>query len=225
MVWQVMLIVCLGCACVFWIARREHKAAIAQRQGLLDNAKQVLSNADFSFAADGHPIVTGRMEDGTPVKLEMIADTLVTRRLPQLWLRVTLFRDLEALPSFGIISRPTGAEFYSVVHQLANWIVPPSSATPILMRGAAGAQHVRWEPLRQALVDCAANPRVKEIAVGAGFVRLVIQAAEGEASSHLLLRQARFSVQAMPEPQLQDALNIAVGIGDLAANSLLREAA
>jgi hypothetical protein len=68
----------------------DHRAALARRQGMLDEAAALLSNARISFAPDHFPILVGRLSDGRQTKIELIADTMVTRRLPQLWLRVTI---------------------------------------------------------------------------------------------------------------------------------------
>jgi hypothetical protein len=223
-VWQTIAILCLGCFCVLWVASREQRKSIAQRRGLLDQACNILEGTRFSYAADGHPVVFGRMVDGTPVKLEVITDTLITRRLPQLWLRVTLFQDLPALPSLGLIARPTGAEFYSVVHDFTDWIAPPPSDVPALMRGNAGSDDACWEGLRQGIVNFTADNTVKELVVGANFVRIVIQAAQGEPASHLLLRQARFSIQAIAVSGLRKALGVAGDLRELASGSHVRQA-
>lgn len=224
MVWQTIVILCIGCFCVLWVASREQRKSMTQRRGLLDQAGDLLDDARFTHAADGHPIVLGRMADGTPVKLEVITDTLITRRLPQLWLRVTLFQDLPALPSLGLLARPTGAEFYSVVHDFTDWIAPPPSDVPALMRGNAGSEDACWEGLRRGIVGFTADKTVKELVVGADFVRIVVQAAQGEPASHLLLRQARFSIQAIAVSGLQKALGVAVDLRELASGSTIRQA-
>jgi hypothetical protein len=57
---------------------------------------RLLSEPGITIAPDQFPVVTGLIGDGRPVRIELIADTMVTRRLPQLWLKVTLVRKHQA---------------------------------------------------------------------------------------------------------------------------------
>ena len=66
-------------------------SAMLHRRRLLDEAYGLLDEPGITIAPDQFPIVTGRITDGRQVRIELIADTMVTRRLPQLWLKVTLF--------------------------------------------------------------------------------------------------------------------------------------
>ncbi|TGT40647.1 hypothetical protein EN810_35245, partial [Mesorhizobium sp. M8A.F.Ca.ET.167.01.1.1] len=105
-----------------WIGKRaisDHRASLAKRRGLLDEAARSFPDARISFAPDHFPILVSRLEDGRQVRIELLADTMVTRRLPQLWLRVTLSEVSErSRPAIGVLARPTGAEYYSLVHDL-----------------------------------------------------------------------------------------------------------
>ncbi|ANM11737.1 MULTISPECIES: hypothetical protein [unclassified Rhizobium] len=198
---------------------------MTQRHRLLDEAAAVLTSPRFGLSADQHPVVSGSLADGTAVTLDVFTDTMVTRRLPQLWLRVTLQDGIaQPWPSVGILARPTGSEYYSAVHGLNEWLTPPATEVPVLMRGTAGAIDRQWHSLRHGLAGLVADPSVKEAVVTPRMVRVVVQAAEGERSAHLLLRQARFSVDTLPRPTIRQTLDMALELRSLAARAAQRAA-
>ena len=54
-------------------AMRGHRDAMRQRGRLLDEARGLLGEPGTSMAPDQFPIVTGRIGDGRPVRIELIA--------------------------------------------------------------------------------------------------------------------------------------------------------
>lgn len=198
---------------------------MTQRHQLLDEAGTVLKGPRFGLSADHHPVVNGVLEDGTQVTFDVVTDTMVTRRLPQLWLRVTLQDSVPHVwPSIGVLARPTGSEYYSAVHGLNEWLTPPMTQVPILMRGSTNARDEQWQPLRQGLAGLVADPRLKEAVVTPRMIRVVVQAAEGERSAHLLLRQARFAVDTVPQRTIRQALDLAMELRSLAGDTARRAA-
>src|SRR6185436_554394 len=128
---------------------------------------------------------------------------LVMRRLPQLWLVVTLSETAKrARPSFGALARPTGAEFYSRISELPERIEPPPGLdSSILIRGNAALSGASAARAGEALHRLFADKRVKEVMVTPKGVRIVRQASQGERGAHLLLRQVRFPLEAV-QPDL-----------------------
>lgn len=216
-----------ACVLVAVIAIREHRIMMTRRHRLLDEAKAVLATPCFTLSADHHPVVNGILEDGTRVTLDVMTDTMVTRRLPQLWLRVTLQDDVPHMrPAIGVLARPTGSEYYSAVHALNELLTPPMTQVPMLMRGSADARDDRWQALRQGLASLVAqDPRLKEVVVTPRMIRVVVQAAEGERSAHLLLRQARFAVDTVPHQTIRQALALAEELRVLVGSAAQRAAA
>lgn len=192
-----LLLFCiLGVAVVAALARKELREALQQRRALLDQAAGLLDDANVTIGSDGYPRLSGQCADGSRISLEVVADSLVPRRLPQLWLKLTLIApEAASRPSIGVLARPFGTEFYSRVLGLPDSI-PPSFATdfPLLMRGRGVTDAViqRTSGLFRSLF---ADPCLKEIVItphGAGTVR---QIAEGDRGAHILYRQMRFPVK------------------------------
>jgi hypothetical protein len=193
---------------IYAMARRDHQAALAARARLLDPVAELFSDPAVRIGGDGFPVLTGQWRDRRAAKVELIPDTLVTRRLPQLWLVVTLSETSKrARPSFGALARPTGAEFYSRVEELPERIEPPPGLDDsIMIRGSAPFGLIHAERTGEALRQIFSDKRVKEVLVTPGAARIVRQASEGERGAHVLLRQARFPIAAIDPAMVLTAI-------------------
>jgi hypothetical protein len=202
-----LLFVGAGIAGLAAKARREHHDMLRQRAALLDAAASLFAEARIAIGHDGFPVLTGRLLDGRPIGLEVIADTLVPRRLPQLWFKLTIHEPTaRCRPSIGVLARPTGAEFYSLVQELPDWIAPPFRAEiPLLMRGrdASGSDVEQTSAVFARLFS---DPGLKEAAVTPRGVRLVRQIAQGERGAHMVYRQIRFPVLQVSPDLVRKAL-------------------
>jgi hypothetical protein len=194
-----------------WMGRRavsDHRAALAQRRSLLDEAAKLFPNSRIGFAPDHFPILVSRLDDGRQMRIELLADTMVTRRLPQLWLRVTLSDACECRrPTIGALARPTGAEYYSLVHDMPEWMTPPETDASLLMRGDGRAS--AWQVARAATTfrTLFSDPAVKEAVISPRGTRVIRQAAQGERAAHLFLRQIRFAVATISVDLIQKAVS------------------
>lgn len=206
-----------------WIGKRaisDHRASLAKRRGLLDEAARFFPDARISFAPDHFPILVSRLEDGRQVRIELLADTMVTRRLPQLWLRVTLSEVSErSRPAIGVLARPTGAEYYSLVHDLPEWMAPPQMDASVLMRGDGRATACQVERAIAIFRDLFSDPAVKEAVISPRGTRVIRQVAQGERGAHLLLRQIRFAVTTISADLVSKAVAEAKSLSEALAGS------
>ncbi|MDX8469940.1 hypothetical protein RFM26_30110 [Mesorhizobium sp. VK23B] len=209
-------------SCV-WMGKRaigDHRAALAQRRGLLDEATGLFPNAKISVAPDHFPMLVSRLEDGRQIGVELLADTMVTRRLPQLWLRATLSEAGERCrPTIGALARPTGAEYYSLVHDMPEWMTPPETGASLLMRGDGRATARQVERAGTMFRSLFADPAMKEAVISPRGTRVILQAAQGERAAHLFLRQVRFPVTTISASLVKEAVAKAEALSEaLAAN-------
>jgi len=192
------------------MAARDGRAAREERGRLLDALAPALAEPRLSVAADGFPVLEGRLADGRAVRIGLVPDTLVTRRLPQLWLVVSIEDGALCRPSLGALARPTGAEFYSRVSGLPERLEAPEGAA-LLVRGDAALR-----PLPERVAECLrglfAEPRLKEVVAKASGARVVFQAGQGDRASHLLLRQARFPAAPVEPAALRACVAAADGL-------------
>lgn len=176
-------------------ARLDHRDALRLRGGLLNRVRALFADPRIVIGGDAFPILTGRLPDSRLIRIEIIADTLVCRRLPQLWLVLAVNEQYRRRrPAIGALARPTGAEFYSWVHGLPDWIHPPPWAdSPLLVRGNHTVSR-DLERVDAAFRDFFSDPAFKEAMIGPHGVRLVRQIAQGDPGSHMLFRQVRFGL-------------------------------
>jgi hypothetical protein len=208
----------LSMAACLWLAVkgiREHRDAMASRHRLLDEAAGLLSDADITIGPDQFPVATGRIADGRQVRIELIGDSMITRRLPQLWLRVTLYDSgTYRRPLIGALARPTGGEYYSLVHDMREWMTPPKTGTSMLMRGDGSATPWQTARVLSHFTTLFADPQVKEAVISPNGVRIMRQAAQGERASHLFLRQARFTIASVPAEDISAAIAMASALAE-----------
>jgi len=200
------LIALAAIAAVILISYREHRGVLAARRRLLNSCAGVLERAELSHGGDGFPRLAGQYE-GRPVRVELIPDTMTIRRLPQLWLSVSLLDRNPGVAGFSILVRPTGNEFYSLnTHFSHRYEPPPGFPAEALIRGDRGAGRLLAE-LSAPIGAILADPRVKEVAITERGLRIVRQAGEGKRGEHLLLRQALFENANVSHTDLESVLH------------------
>lgn len=202
-----LLAFCLaGVAFIASLARRELRAELDVRRVMLDDAASLVGDASVTIGRDGYPTLSGTSR-GRRVSMEVVADSLVPRRLPQLWLKLTLLSpDAAARPSIGVLARPAGTEFYSRVLALPDLIRPTFSADfPLVMRGR-GVTEAAMQTTGGLFRTMFADPTLKEAVITPRGVGLVRQIAEGDRGAHVLYRQMRFPVKRVPPALVRNAL-------------------
>ncbi|GAB6845233.1 hypothetical protein HNR00_004800 [Methylorubrum rhodinum] len=191
-------LVALAAAAFCW---RQGRRAAAWRAGLLSGCTALFGAPRLGRDRAGFATLDA-VRDGMPVAVRLIPEALVHRRLPQLWLSVSLRCPLPVSATLDVLRRPAGVEFYAPADLPLRLDPPPGWPADTLVRGTGGADVL----LRQAepiIAKILADPRVKEVLVTPRGVRLVVQAAEGARGAYLLLRGSRFDLDGIP-PALLD---------------------
>ena len=210
----------LAVAAILWTAIREHRRAMLKRRGLLDEAHDLLGQSRIIIGPDRFPVVTGRIADDRHVRIELIADTMVTRRLPQLWLKVTLLESVKRDgPTLGALARPTGSEYYSLVPDLPEWMTPPDAGISLLMRGDGRATADQATVAAACFQELFADPQVKEALIGPKVTRVIYQASQGERAAHMFLRQAQFALDTVPAETIRHVIALAVNLSSALADA------
>lgn len=189
------------------LSLRDHKRSRDARMVLLDAAVPALDGAIVSHGGDGFPRLAGRFE-GFDVRAELIPDTMVVRRLPQLWLSVTLLARMPNVQPFGVLVRYAGNEFYALTPDFEHPLEPPAGLPrEVLIRARQPEAHATLDQLRLPIAKLLADPKIKEVAITEKGLRIVRQAAEGRRGEHLLLRQAVFDTPGVSAAELKDILD------------------
>jgi hypothetical protein len=171
-------------------AWRERRRATRNKAAIFDQCLGLFDRVLVKKAPDGYPRMSGYL-DGRRVVLSLIPDTMTIKRLPQLWLSVTIASHADSA-KMAIVARPRGDEFFCTTYRrrlpVPSWL-PQDSA----IYGETEAADALLERLRPDLESAFTDPRVKELSFGSGAIRALYRLAEGERGAHLLLRQAAFA--------------------------------
>jgi hypothetical protein len=137
-----------------------------------------------------YPVLTGDYA-GHLVRLEPVLDTMAARKLPSLWLKLTLLQPNPARPVFSFLMRPDGNEFYSPNREMAHrCAIPPSWPNNALF--CADEDDGELKTRLDTHMGVFTDPHAKELVASPVGVRLVYQIAQAERAHYLVLRQARF---------------------------------
>lgn len=188
-----------------WVWRRDQRSARAARAELLAEAAGLLEGAEQAQDGLDYPTVRGRWR-GLAVELRPIADTMALRKLPSLWLQVTLQAPTKAPGVLDVLLRPLGVEHWSPMADLAVSVPTPAGLPETAQVRLDREEATALLPVAQAHAAFLARPTAKELLVTPKGARLVVQLAEGERGSYLLFREARFPVRRVERAALEALL-------------------
>ena len=194
------------------VAVLDHRWLRASRRTLLSDCVSGLSASTLVHGADDFPRLEG-FREGRRVRVELIPDTMTIRRLPQLWLSVTVMHSGRTGADLAVLVRPSGNDFYSMTEHLKHSLRPPKEFPwEVLARGSGARAQALLDRLAHPISAILADPRVKEIAITSKGYRIIRQAGEGRRGEHLLLRQAVFDNAAVKSSDLEQLLKALDGL-------------
>ena len=190
--WLPLLILTAFVLAVGTVTWREHHALRASRRTLLSECSTFFDTCAITPGTAEFPSLLGSYQ-GREIHADLIPDTMTIRRLPQLWLSITLSEKLPIKSGFAILVRPSGNDYFSLTEAFT-YTLAPSKLLPweVLVRGETPGSQSIADQMADLIGAILADPRVKEVALTPRGARIVWQAAEGRRGEHLLLRQAVF---------------------------------
>lgn len=199
-----------------WLMRRDGLAVKADQLRQVQAVLPLLDGPSIVPQPRDYPHVTGRYR-GREVRIEPHTDSISVRKLPALWLQVSLRDELPVPATLDVMMRPRNVEYWSPFDQLAHELERPAgwpADANLRTDKAEGASDVRRliEPHLGFLRD----PRGKEILITPRGVRVTLLAAEGERGAYLLQRQAQFSGAPLDPTLVRGLLDRCVAMADAA---------
>lgn len=192
-----------------WLARRlirEIRARAAARAAFFDAVKPLFEGDRTCLQPSGFPRLTGRRK-GLSFDLQAVPDTLSFRKLPALWVLVTLPEPLPLNATLDLLARPSGNEPFTKFFALpASLPTPPDLPKDIAIR-TDDARGVPTPDLITAYADLFADPRVKELVLSPRGLRIVILAEEADRSRYLLFREAEMGRTPLDPARLEPLLD------------------
>jgi hypothetical protein len=210
---------CVAFAGVLWlIYRRDRARKRAVRGAYFDECRSLIEDCCVTFEGIEFPVLDGRY-GGQQIRLEPIVDHMAVRKLPSLWLKVSVFGDLPIAGTIDFLVRPLNTEFFS-----------PSADLPITVRiPLEWPQHALLRtdlqsdflPIRilHPHVGLFADPKMKELVIAPRGVRLVFQENQGERAYYMVLRQANFGASKLSAALARRLLDEAVAVYNTVASS------
>lgn len=181
-----------------WTAAKARKAA---RAGYFDGVIPVFGRVTRRIEPTGFPRLTAET-DGAAFDLQAIPDSLTFRKLPALWVMVTLPAPMPVKATLDIMARPAGNEPFSHFANLPQSLPCPSSlpeGTGLRSDDATGVPPLELIAPHLAVF---ADPKVKELVISPKGLRLVILADEAERGRFLIFRDAEVGTFPLPAERL-----------------------
>ena len=189
----VAFFILLAIGALIWFQYRDVLERRAERAGYIEAVLPLLDAPEFTPSSVDFPLLTGRYQ-GHEVRIEPHTDSIGVRKLPSLWLLVTVREALPVGASLGVMMRPRNVEYWSPFDKLehdlerpANWPEGANIRTDL----AEGGGELRR--LIELHLDFLRNPKGKEILITPKGVRFTWLVEEGERSAYMVLRQAKFT--------------------------------
>lgn len=192
-----------------WLAHsllRESRARNATRAGYFGAVKPLFDTGETRPQPTGFPRMSGRRA-GLSFDLQAIPDTLTFRKLPALWVLVTLPEALPLSATLDLMARPSGNEPFSRFNTLPQSLpTPPDLPKEIAIRSDDAAR-IPPPDLIARHADLFADPRVKELVLSPKGLRIVILAEEADRSRYLIFREAEVGRTPLPPARLEPLLD------------------
>jgi hypothetical protein len=205
-----------------WLYRRDQRGSRRTRGAIFDDCRALLANAALSSDAAGYPVLTGTYK-GRAVRLEALVDAVAVRKLPSLWVKVTLHAAVPYPAVFDLLMRPLNTEFYSPAGCLEYALATPESWPEHAVLRTDDPAGLPPLDLLAPHVVLFRDPKAKELVVAPRGLRLVYQVNEAERSYYLVLRQARFRVTKADPARIATLLDALIALhDDLAATAAPR---
>lgn len=199
-----------------WRWRLDRQRWLRWRAGLLRSCESLLSQTSHAVDPAGWPLLHGWFE-GHPATVRVLMDDVAYRKLPVLWLMVTVREPLPPATACSAMARPQGTEYWS-----RHWSFGTRSPTPagwptdVRVRGENGDSLPAAAEAVGGEFFCAEG--AKELALFAGGVRLTTMAMEARRPEYLVIRSPKFESHEVRVDQAARMMRWAVRLaGDLVA--------
>lgn len=174
----------LWLAWMTWTAAKARKAA---RAGYFDGVTAVFDRVTRRIEPTGFARLTAHLDEAA-FDLQAIPDSLTFRKLPALWVMVTLPAPMPVGATLDIMARPAGNEPFSHFANLPHSLPCPAELPEGTGIRSDNAGAVPPLDLIAPHLGIFADPKVKELVISPKGLRLVILADEAERGRYLIFR-------------------------------------
>lgn len=212
-----VVLIVAALAILLALHRRDRRLRRQARGTLFESSYELFQSYRVEQEGQEFPVLTGRYRDRS-FHIDALIDTLTFRRLPVLWLRVSLLDPLPGVATTDILVRAQNNEFYAPGNDLPFQLpVPPHWPVGI----HAKTDDADRAPARHILdrhIDFFALPEAKEMLVTPKGVRLVRLIEQGQRAEYMVLRIADFRGGHLTPEALKDMMDRTIALCDDSKN-------
>lgn len=192
-----------------WLGIRlihETRARTHARATYFSAVKSLFDGGETRLQPTGFPRMTGRRA-GLAFDLQAVPDTLTFRKLPALWVLVTLPESLPLEATLDLLARPSGNEPFTRFASLQQSLpTPPKLPKEVAIR-SDDASRIPPADLIARHADLFTDPRVKELVLSPKGLRIVILAEEADRGRFLIFREAEMGRAPLSPLRLEPLLD------------------
>lgn len=208
-----LLAALIGTAFLYFLYRniKEGRSRAAHRAAFLDDVQTLFTGGLKALNLDGFPRISGSYK-GLTFDIQAVPDTLNVRKLPTLWLLVTLPEPMPVKATFDLMMRPRGVEMFSNQSQLPVQMAPDSGFPPdcTIRTDAPGALPPRDLLLRHTGI--LQDGKAKELVISPKGLRIVWLAEEANRGRYLIFRDSEMGMSPFPAEELKPLLDYLIDL-------------
>lgn len=181
---------------VLWLAWTTYRASARRakaRSAYLSLIAPLFDRTLTQLQPTGFPRMTGHLGPHA-FDIQVVVDSLTYRKLPALWVMLSLPEALPVKATLDIMMRPTGQEPFSHFAALPYSLPPPQGmpdGSAIRSDNAAGVPEAS---ILAPHLSIFADQKVKELLISSKGLRLVILAEEADRGRFLIFRDAEMGM-------------------------------
>lgn len=198
---QLIIVMAVVFSGVLWLMYlRHHHRVMQDRAALLSHSEKVIAIRESRIDKAGFRHVAG-VFDGAGVSLKLEVDNLTARKLPIMWLHITMLRPPGRKDSLDILARPQNSDVFSPGW---NWYkqVTPLKSWPQHARYVSQGSVPVLESIDSDIRTIFADQRAKEVLITPESVRLTYLIRQADRGHYLLLRTADFDMEPIDSAEI-----------------------
>ena len=199
------LLVTLGLAiAVLWLMVRLTQAGqtrAAARAGYFSAVAGMFTAVVVRVEPSGFARMSG-VWNGVRFDLQAVPDTLTFRKLPALWVLVTLTEPVAIATELHIMARPGQSDVFSTFDKMPASVALPDGFPEFCALRCLNASGLPDQAVMMDQAPLFAGGLVKELVISPKGLRLVILAEEADRGAYLLFREAEMGRQPLAPARL-----------------------
>jgi hypothetical protein len=207
----VLALAATGLAVLAIMHRRNRVAVRSRRAALFTGVYHLFSAYRVTQRGVDYPVLTGEYR-GRSFHIDAIIDTLTFRKLPVLWLRVSLLAPLPKVSRLDILVRSQNVEFYSPANDLPHAMPRLPGWPPDAVVRTDDPQRAPDLTIVDRHMSVFGRPATKELLVTPKGVRLVHMLDQARRAEYLVLRQSEFSNTPVDQETLRDLMDRTIAL-------------